>query len=359
MTLLRSIAGLLAVVCAFLGSAGAGQEHGPSLDSLRARWERFTPEQKERARERYERYLAMSEEEREQLAQSAQRLRQRADRVQEEIEARAPDRIAALPPETKRAIARELVAEQSREIGARIRSRVPGHWIERIQNARPEDRARFLRQFQVQQRDRVARFAIGELGRKLEMPGEEIARLQEQPGEERGKKVLELRQRLSALEVHEHGLPPGITPEQWEAWLALPPEDFFEVFQRYWLSRVEQVPKSPEMVEALGELHDAARPRVEEVLALADLTSAERWNRIAASKRERCLQVIRERALLSSEEIDALAAKGNHEFFEGVRRLLRTGRRVGTDDGGRRPPGGAQPPSSPHGGAEIDRPKRR
>jgi len=323
MNLLRAIAALLLAASALPGPAGGDDRPSPSIESLRARWERFTPEQKERARSRYEKYLAMSEEERQQLARSARALRERVERVQEEIESKVPGPAADLGPEKRRAIAREIVADQSRELGARIRTRFPVQWIERIQNAAPEERARLLRQFQIQQRDRFARFAIGELGRRLELPSEEIARMQTLPGEERGRAVLELRQRLSAREVHEHGLPPGITPEQWNAWLALSPEEFFEVFQRYWFSRVESLAASRERAESLRELAEAAHPRVDEALALADLTPVERGARLAAAKRARCMRVLAERELLTPAELEDLAAVSQREFFERVRQLLR------------------------------------
>jgi hypothetical protein len=327
MNLPRSIAALLLAASSVLPLRGlalggidlAGNDgrQAPSLESLRARWERFTPEQKERARARYERFLAMSEEERDQLKQSARRLRERSERVQNELQASAPGRLAELDPENRRTIVREIVAEQSRELGARIRTRLPGHWIERIEKARPEDRARFLREFQIQQRSRVARYAIGELGRRLELPKEEIVRMQALPAEGRANAVLELRQRLSEREVNEHGLPPGITPEQWDTWISLSPEEFFEVFQRYWLSRVAE-----KRAGATRALLEAARPRPEDALALADLTAPERAARLAEAKRARCLKVIREYELLVPTEIEALAAKDQRAFFEGVRRLL-------------------------------------
>ncbi|MFN0006478.1 MAG: hypothetical protein ACKVXR_01115 [Planctomycetota bacterium] len=323
MSLLRTIAALVLAASAGLGSQGADDRPAPTLESLRARWERFSPEQKERARARYERYLAMSEEERAQLAQSARALRERVERVQEELEAKAPARVAGLAPEKRREIVREIVAEESRELGASIRARVPAQWIEQIRNAPPEERARLLRRFQRQQLARVARFAIGELGRRLELPGEEIARMQALPAEDRGRVVLELRQRLSALDAGEHGLPPGITPAEWDTWLALSPEEFFEVFQRYWLTRVESVDASKGRLQSARELLEAARPRVEEVLALADLTPAERGARLAGSKRARCMQVLRARELLTASELQALEGKSHDEFFEQVRQILR------------------------------------
>lgn len=323
MSFLRTIATLLLAAMAGLGSRGGDDRPAPTLESLRARWERFSPEQKERARARYEKYLAMSEEERAQLAQSARALRERVERVQGELEAKAPGRVADLDPEKRRAIVREIVAEESRELGASIRARVPAPWIEQIRNAPPEARARLMRQFQKQQRARVARYAIGELGRRLELPAEEIARMQSLPADERGPVVLELRQRLSARDANEHGLPPGITPAEWDTWLALSPEEFFEVFQRYWLTRVESVDASKDRLQSARELLEAARPRVEEALALADLTPAERGARLARSKRERCMRVLRARELLTTSELQALEGKSHDEFFERVRQILR------------------------------------
>ncbi len=304
----------------------------PTLQSARARWERFSPEEKERARANYERFIALSEEEREQLVERARRLHVRVDRVQGELMQNAHERLAGMDPEKRRVLVREIVADESREVGARIRGRLPENWLERLEKARPQDRARFLRQFQLQQRDRVARYAIGELGQRLGLPPDEIERMQRLPGEERGQAVLDLRKRLSAHDANESGLLPGITREQWDAWLALPPEEFFEVIQRYRQSRMwhaetarERPTPDPrdERNEARRALLEAAQPRFEEALALADLAPVERATRLAEAKRGRCLQAIRKGGLLAAEEIDALEAKGNHEFFEVVRRLLR------------------------------------
>jgi hypothetical protein len=329
----RTLLVLLLALSTLLGPAAPrAQETGkepaktsPTLESARARWERFTPAEKERARARYERFLAMSEEEREQLVESARRLRERADRVSSQLAEKEGDKLAKMDPEKRHALVRELVADESRAVGARIRGQFPEDWLKRLENAKPQDRARFFRQFRIKQRDRVARYAIGELGKRLELAPEEIARMQELPGEDRCEAALDLRKRLEAQEVHASGLPPGITQTQWDAWLALPPEEFFEVFQRYRESRIfARAKQGParESTQALHALYEASRPHPEQVLALSDLPPAERHAKVVAERRRRCIQALRDGRLLPQAELDALDGKSDAEVFGTVHRVL-------------------------------------
>lgn len=297
----------------------------PTLESARARWERFTPAEKERARARYERFLAMSEEEREQLVESARRLRERADRVSSQLAEKESEKLAAMDPEKRHALVREIVADESRAVGARIRGQFPEEVLKRLENARPEDRARYFRQFRIRQRDRIARYAIGELGKRLQLEPEEIARMQALPGEQRCEAVLDLRKRLETQEVHASGLPPGITREQWDGWLALPPEEFFEVFQRYRESRIFARAKQEsarDSTQALHALYEASRPHPEQILDLADLPPAERHAKVVAERRRRCIQALRDGRLLPQAELDALDGKSDAEVFGTVHRVL-------------------------------------
>jgi hypothetical protein len=344
----RTLLASLVVLTALLGPVASRTQDAskettkssPTLDSARARWERFTPEEKERARARYERFLAMTEEEREQLVESARRLRERSDRVSSQLGApgsKAGEKLATMDPEKRRTIVHEIVTDESRAVGARIRNQFPEDWLKRLENAKPQDRARYFRQFRIQQRNRVARYAIGELGKRLALPKAEIVRLQELPGEERCAAVLDLRKKLSTQEVGESGLPPGITREQWDTWLALPPEEFFDVFQRYRESRVfagqkrEPSPTTPpapgnaahrEASEPLRALADALRTHPDEVLALSDLSPADRRAKINADRRQRCLRALRDGHLLPEPEIETLQGQPDAEFFASVRRVL-------------------------------------
>jgi len=312
-------------------TAAAGAD-SPTLASARARWERFTPEQKERARARYERFLAMSEEEREQLVESARRLREREDRILRELEAKNDPRLSSLDVEKRRALVREIVADESRAAGARIRGELPENLLQRLETAKPEERARFFREFRIQQRDRVARYAIGVLGKELALEEAEIHRLQALPGAERSAAVLDLRKRLSEKDVRISGLPPGITQEQWDAWLELPPEEFFVVLQRYRESRIAEHDHLEGHLEgrreSLAALAEAVRPRAEDVLALADLAPAERFARIQSQRRERCRIVLESGKLVPADELAALERMSDAEFFRTVRRLLWKSSRV-------------------------------
>jgi hypothetical protein len=289
-----------------------------ALESAKARWERFTPEQKARAKERYERFLALSAGEREQLLESARRLHERTEAVQKELEDRGGERFKDLDPEKRRALVREMVAEESRTVGARIRGRLPDGVVARLEKARPEDRARYFRNFRIQQRDRVARYAIGSLGKELGLERAEIDRMQALPGPERCAAVLDLRKRLSEKDVRVSGLPPGLTQEEWDRWLELPPEDFFEAIQKYREDRIGDRARR----DALRSLAEALRPRPEELLAMADLAPAERNAKLEAERRARCTQALREGTLLSREEFEALERTSDAEFFRGVRRLF-------------------------------------
>jgi hypothetical protein len=358
----------LALVLAAIWPAGAARAQtsertpsapdpraSPTLEAARTRWERLTPAEQARARERYEKYLALSEEERSELAARAQRIKENGARVQRELSPEVRERLSTLEPAKRHELIKELVEDDAKEKGRRIREMLPDDWLERIESARPEDRARYLAEFKRRQRERVARFAIDQLGRRLALPPGEIDRLKGLPQDERARSVLELKKRLDEREAKEFGLPPGITQSQWDAWEKLPPEEFFEAMQRHVRARTsggaanesaattvdrppnarapagerggpndgESAPtKSAERELALHRLADARRVRPVDLVALAELPRAERATRIEHLRRERCMAAIRDGKLLPPERIDELARASDAKFFEAVRRLL-------------------------------------
>jgi hypothetical protein len=329
-------------------------ESSPTLEAARKRWERLSPDEKQHAREAYERYRSMSEEERREIVERARRLNETKDRVQRELTPEARTKLDGLAPARKREVLHDLVEREAREIGLRIRQQLPDVWRERLEKATPEERARFFEQFRRQQRVRLARYAIEQIGRSLQLPPEEVRRMQELPDDERAQALLELRKRLSEKEAREFGLPPGLTREEWEEWERLPAEDFFERVQRYRHMRVLQlegqsgaagVPHGsaavqdwsgppgmrppwvertpPERREGLRRLLEAVAERREEVLELSDLPPPERAAKIRERKRQRCFAAIVESGLLPQDEIGELSRRNDHEFFEAVRRILR------------------------------------
>jgi hypothetical protein len=359
----------------------------PTLEAARTRWERLTPEEQARARERYEKYLSLSEEERNELAQRAQRIKENGARVQRELSPDVRERLSTLEPAKRHELIKELVEDDAKEKGQRIREMLPDDWLKRLESARPEDRARYLAEFKRRQRERVARFAIDQLGRRLALAPEEIDRLKSLPQDERARSVLELEKRLDEREAKEFGLPPGISQSEWDAWEKLPPEEFFEVMQRYQRARnahaappvsspnvggtsvkppvavpggkpdaqpdarsassgadQQRAPTraNAERNAALRRLAEARRPHPSDFLALAELPKAERALRIERLRRERCMSVIQGGQLLPAERIEELAHASDAKFFETVRRLLGPARTA--------PPGA-------HTGADADPPR--
>lgn len=332
-----------------------------TLESARQRWERLTPEQQIRARERYEQYLALSESERRELAERAQRLNQNSARLQRELPPELRARLSTLEPEKRQELLGELIESEAKEKGQRIRGMLPENVLKRLEAARPEDRARYLTEFKLKQRKRVARHAIDQLGRRLDLPSAEVERLKDLPDDERARAVLDLEKQLSEHEAAEFGLLPGISQRQWDAWDKLPPEEFFEVMQRYEHTRLAQhtgaedaretllrgdteratgaaapksgpsavavgAPVSAERLRALQKLAEARRLRPSDFFDLAALTKTERAARIEHRRRERCLAAIREGALLPPDRIEELAQARDPQFFEAVRKLLGTRR---------------------------------
>jgi hypothetical protein len=214
-------------------SRGESAATTPTLEAARQRWERLTPEEKVRARERYEKYLSLSESERAELAERAQRLKESSARVQRELSPEQREKLSTLEPEKRHELIGELVEGEAKEKGQRIREMLPDNVLKRLEAARPEDRARYLNDFKIKQRRRVARYAIDQFGKRLALPAEEVERLKNLPEDDRAQAVLELRKQLNEQEAAAFGLPPGISQREWDAWEKLSPEEFFEVMQRY------------------------------------------------------------------------------------------------------------------------------
>lgn len=357
----------------------AGQHTSPTLEAVRARWERLSPEEKERARERYEQYRAMSEEERVELKARARRLAETRQRVLNDLGPEEKERLKGLEPERQREVVKDLVQDEAREIASHVREKLPEGLIKRLEAARPEDRARYFLQFKRTHLGRIANYAIDQIGKRLELAPEEIARLKNLPQAERAQAVLELRKKLGARDADEFGLPPGITPRDWGELQALPPEQVFVKMQRMRREREallaagdakpqdrqpgddRPLPTRSE-IEVLLRLGEAVRIRPRELVDVADLPPQARQDKLFELRRERCIDIIRENKLLPPERIHEVAAYDEHRFFEVIRKVLAPLRRLPPPPGfGERPmlpprgrpngpPPGQRPPPRGDGG---------
>jgi hypothetical protein len=301
---------------------GAQVETSPTLEAARARWERLSPEEKARLEKNYERYRALTEEERRNLASRARRLGDERERVRAELPQETREKLQQLDPEKRREVMRDLVEGELRERGARIREKMPEALVQRLEEARPEDRAQFLAEFQHRARERVTLAAIDKIGRKLELPREETERLKALPSVERAAGLLELKKRLSAKDAETYGLPAGITQAQWDAWQALSPAEFFEVMQRYRHEREIENRGAAAPGGALRALDEALRPRADDIVELAQLGPAERRQRIFQLRRDRVVRIVREHHLLPPDKISQLEHLSEGQFLRAMREFV-------------------------------------
>ena len=340
-------------------SAGTSttQDTHAANDPVRERWEKLSPEEQARMKERYERYRALSEDERRELRERAQRLKETGERVEREMTPELRGQLDKLAPEKRQQILKELTETEAQKVGQRIREQLPESWVERIEKASPEDRARFFSKFMREQRGRMARYAIEQIGAHLKLAPEEIERLKNLPEAERGQAVLELRKQLSAQDAATVGLPNGLTQEQWDQWQQLPPEQFFERLQRHHREHLAPAGETeparpdhsdadhsdaahpetghpengkppaapriaPERLHALKRLQDALHPGPEEHLEFSELSPVERHARLIERARDRCLAAIVEGGLATPEKIEELRALPPGRLLEATRTIL-------------------------------------
>jgi hypothetical protein len=304
------------------------QRESPTLERARARWERLSPEDQARFRDRYERYRNLSEEERVALKARAERMHEAKERFRSEMAPELRAKLDKLPARERDRVLNELAVNAARERGARIREKLPESWLERLERARPEDRGRFLSDMQQQGREKSTREAIDRIGQKLGLPAAEVERLKALPGPDRTRAMLELGKTLSVKDVAQFGLPPGLTEEQWKKWSALPPHEFFEALQRHrsehgWRgfdrgrdgrTNAQKGPPS-----AFRRVMDAQRPRPEEVVQYAGLPEEERRQRLYEARRERVLAVLREERLADERRLGELSRMNENELRTALR----------------------------------------
>ena len=371
-------------------------------DAVHERWEKLSPEEQARMKDRWTRYQALSEDERREMRERAQRLKETRERVEREMTPEVRAQLDRLSPEKRQQIVDELVETEAQKVGQRIREQLPASWVERLEKASPEDRARFFGKFMREQRGRVARFAIEQIGQHLQLAPEEIERLKNLPEAERGQAVLELRKRLSAKDADTLGLPAGLTQAQWDQWQELPPEEFFQRMQRHHREHVAPAGETdgarppsdprpspdarpspethsspdahatpgaqpqtnpppappriaPERLRALKRLQDALHAQPEEHLEFSDLSAKERHSRLIERARERCLVAIIEGGLVPPERFEEMRSLPAGRLLEATRAILAPLRALQHPPSLQRQPGatdnGGREHSAPHTGA--------
>ncbi len=329
---------VLAALALCATSAMPGASQADALSDARRRFEALAPEEQALIQERWQHYQALPEDEQRELVARAQQVKELRERAERALPSALRSRVQQLSEPRRERILAELAENESARIGARMRAALPPDVVQSLEQARPEDRARFFAQYQRRMRERVTRYMIERLGERLGLAPEEIASLKQQPEDQRAARVLELRQRLTQAEARELGLPPGLTQEQWESWLRLPPEEFFERLAEHVRERLlagaepgigrggvrrAGVPGlSLERIRALRRLQEASQADPRDLVELAEETPEVRRDQVEERTRQRCLSILGEGELLGPEELGRWRRMDGVAFAGALEELL-------------------------------------
>jgi hypothetical protein len=285
--LIRALFVLLALTSALSSVAPAFQ-----LDAARERWERLTPAEQARLRERYDGLRSMPERERATLEERAKYLAEAMRHVEERLTPEQRERLARIDPDRRRALLRDLAMLEGGDRAGRGRADMPQAWREKLAHLPPEQRARM--QFEVEHRMRErGREQVGELlSKRFGLSPEELARIDALPEPERMLEIAKLKRAARGPEGE----------------------------------RGERGGPSDEAIAARMKLLSAARPRPSDYLRYAELPTADRRELVARIVRERVLTVLREQQLATPAEIEVLDALPLDEFRRAIRERLEMGR---------------------------------
>ncbi len=276
------------VLASALGTAAPAFQ----LDAARERWERLSPVEQARMRERFERLRSMSAPERASLEDRARYIAEAVRHVEERLSPEQRERLAKVEPGSRRALLRDLALLEGGDRAWRARGQMPAALRERFESVSPEQRARMLFEFERRMRERGREQVRDLLCKRFGLSHEEWERIDALPEAERMLEIAKLKRAARGPEG-EHG---------------------------------ERSGPSDEAIAARMKLLSAARPRPSDHLRYADRSTAERRELVAKIVRERVLTVLREQRQTSPAEIEALDAMSLDEFRRAIRDRLEMGR---------------------------------
>jgi len=380
-SILRSCAVLLVVAPLALAQDGPR-----GLEQARERWERMTPAERERIQQRFEQFRELPQHERERVEAHLKRIEQ----ARREIEARIPAELRAkldtLEPEARRQVLREYVEAAMGERAERLRGKMSPQLLSQLESATPAEREKLLCARRDQLREHAPQ-ALSYLAKKQGLPPEEVERLKALPADQQLAAV----EQLGRREIERRGPPPGVSPEEFQRWLSLPPHELMERMQRNggcgfrgrgdhsgppdgrkgppgepgareggWPPRRDgegrpegnRGPRREGKIssEARAQAYAALRPESQWFLELADRPREERREEISRRVRAKVSEVLRAQPKLSEEEVARLESLPGKDYFDALRELagdppynFRSG------------PRGAPPPGTDH--TRRDRPR--
>lgn len=352
--LLRLLLALCMIAPAAFGQAG-------DLQAARERWERLSNEERARLSERFEEFRNMPEAERERMRAHLARIAEARREIEASIPPQTRARLDGLDEASRRQVLREYVELAMAERAERLRAKMPPELCKRLEGASLPEREALLRERRGELHERGAPRVIDYLGRKLDLPAEEIERLKGLPPDERAASI----EALSKRELARRGPPPGVSPEEYQRWLELPPREMFECLHRHGVrgfgpdrggppdrpgstepregfgpgGREGRPPEGPRpeggakgpprgprregriAKSAQAEVWSALRPEAAWVLELADLGRDQRREEIGRRARAKAIEVLRRSPEVTPQDLERLEGSSGREFHEALREI--------------------------------------
>jgi hypothetical protein len=313
------------LICASLvlpATAWTQQPTRQVTPEARQRWERFSAEEKRRLKAHFNELERLDPAQRQELERRAQLLRSHREEAHRRLPRELQRKLDGLEGEQRRQVTREFVRAEMQRRGSRIRDKLPQGWIERLEAAQPADRPRLLRQLREEMRRENDARALQQLAQNLRLGPEQVRELQAKAPERRPEALLALRRREIEARVESHGLPPGVSREEWDAWRELSAPGFFE----RWHERAPRFPARDQAArlrpETIGALRQALQGDPSWRREWRALSVPERRQRLEARLIERALEVLRATDELAREELEQLSQLEYQPFRETLRRLM-------------------------------------
>jgi len=290
--------------------------------TARQRWEGFSAQEKRRLEARFDELKRLDPAQRQELERRARLLRSQREEARRRLPSELQRKLDGLEDEQRRQVTREFVRAELQRRGSRIRDKLPEGWVERLEAAQPAERPGIMRELrEVLRRENDAR-AVQQLARNLQLAPERVRELQGLAPEQRPAALLALRRKEIEARVEAHGLPPGVSREEWAVWRDLPAAEFFEL----WHERAPRFPAReqaarlrPETIEALRQALQGDPSWRQEWRALS---APERRRRFEARLMERALDVLRSSNELAQGELAQLSQLDYQRFLQTARRLM-------------------------------------
>ncbi len=337
--MLARIRPLLALLCIALCSLVlvAQQRDERDLERARERWNTLSPQQRAELAERFERWKSLSKEERGHIRERFDRVSSLRRSAHECLPDEARREFTRLRPEQQATVLSGVASQKIQERGRELLERLPSHWRERLEGASPEERPRLVGEFRARMHQKALE-RIHAFEREGAVDAAAAARLRQSAPEELTRELVALEVRRFRERAEREGLPPYVSPEQWEQWKSLPQREQWER-----LHHARHCFESSDGPEGRGQGHrdggrgarrepisegekslrEALRPDPAWFVEFVNAEPEVRAELIATHQRARALGVLEARpGLLSAEQLSELRGLHGRAFFEALDRAL-------------------------------------